>query len=95
MLLSAREVGSLSLILRNVENQDMGGTRTVTSSDLGGAGYYIAARTSAPAAAPAAIASAPRSSGGSAAPRRPSGPTMAIVRGVESTTYEVKRNGGY
>lgn len=91
----AREVGSLSLILRNVENQDMGGTRTVTSSDLGGAGYYIAARTSAPAAAPAAVAAAPRGTGGGAAPRRPSGPTMAVVRGVEATTYEVKRNGGY
>ncbi|QIG55105.1 Flp pilus assembly protein CpaB [Altererythrobacter sp. BO-6] len=91
----AREVGSLSLILRNVENQDMGGTRTVTSSDLGGAGYYIAARTTTPTTAPAAVAAAPRSSGGTAAPRRASGPTMAIVRGVESTTYEVKRNGGY
>ncbi len=90
----AREVGSLSLVLRNVENQSVGGTQTVTASDLGGAGLYIAARNT--AAAPAMAPAAPRaaSAGGAPAPRRPSGPTMAVVRGVESTTYEVKRNGG-
>ncbi|TNE46751.1 MAG: Flp pilus assembly protein CpaB [Sphingomonadales bacterium] len=86
----ARQVGSLSLALRNVENQDVGGTRTVTPSDLGGAGYYIAARNSASEAAPAAANDGVVRT----APRRPSGPTMSIVRGVESTTYEVKRNGG-
>lgn len=86
----ARQVGSLSLALRNVENQDVGGTRTVTPSDLGGAGYYIAARNSTPEAAP----SAANDGVVRTAPRRPSGPTMSIVRGVESTTYEVKRNGG-
>ncbi|MGQ7829467.1 Flp pilus assembly protein CpaB [Altererythrobacter sp. Z27] len=88
----ARQVGSLSLALRNVENQAVGGTRTVTPADLGGAGFYIASKSSAPAETQAAPATGRSSSG--AAPRRPSGPTMSIVRGVEATTYEVKRNGG-
>ena len=79
----ARQVGSLSLALRNVENQDVGGTRVVTRSDLGGAGLYIPERSNAPAA-----------SGGTSAPRRPTGPTMSIVRGTEAQTYEVKRKGG-
>lgn len=87
----ARQVGTLSLALRNVENQSVGGTETVTPSDLGGAGYYIAPRT--PQAAPAPVAAA-GGGGAAAAPRRPSGPTMLIVRGTETTTYEVKRQGG-
>src|SRR3546814_3826877 len=50
----AREVGALSLVLRNVENQEVGGTRTVTVADLGGAGFYIPAKDrTATAAAPA------------------------------------------
>lgn len=86
----AREVGALSLVLRNVENQAVGGTRTVTVADLGGAGLYIPAKDRTAAAAPAPVNSA-------AGPvrRAPSGPTMSIVRGVEPTTYEVKRKGGY
>lgn len=81
----ARQIGSLSLALRNVENQDVGGTRVVTRSDLGGAGLYIPdrSRDAGPAAA-----------GGAAGPRRPTGPTMSIVRGTEAQTYEVKRKGG-
>ncbi|WFL76631.1 Flp pilus assembly protein CpaB [Altererythrobacter arenosus] len=92
----ARQVGSLSLALRNVENQDVGGTEVVTPSDLGGAGYYIAARSSAPAApAPAAPAVRNSANAGPAAPSRPRGPTMSIVRGTEPTTYEVNRKGGW
>lgn len=89
----AREVGALSLMLRNVENQAVGGTRTVTVADLGGAGLYIPAkqgRSAAAAPAPAAVTSA-----GGTVRRAPSGPTMSIVRGVEPVTYEVKRKGGY
>lgn len=88
----ARQIGSLSLALRNVENQAIGGTRTITTADLAGSGFYIPAKTSAPAD-PQAVAEAGRNASGPA-PRRPSGPTMSIVRGVEATTYEVKRNGG-
>lgn len=85
----ARQVGALSLALRNVENQDVGGTRVVTTSDLGATGYYIPARDRAPAAAAPAVRAA---TGG--VTRRPSGPTMSIVRGTTPTTYEVKRQGG-
>ena len=87
----ARQVGSLSLALRNVENQDVGGTRTVTTSDLGGAGLFIAARDR--SQAPSAVVQTPTGAI-SSAPRRPRGPTMSIVRGTEPTTYEVKRQGG-
>lgn len=83
----ARQVGSLSLALRNVENQDVGGTRVVTRSDLGGAGLFIPARDGGAAPGQAGV------SGGAAAPRRPTGPTMSIVRGTEAQTYEVKRKG--
>ena len=87
----ARQIGALSLALRNVENQSVGGTDTVTPSDLGGAGLYIAQREQRSAPPPAA---APAASGGAPVVRRPTGPTMSIVRGTESTTYEVKRQGG-
>ena len=88
----AGQVGSLSLVLRNVENQLVGSTEVVTPSDLGGAGYYIPARDSTSsggggsAAAPSNVVSLPRA---------PRGPTMSIIRGTEPTTYEVKRKGGF
>lgn len=96
-LVLATQVGRLSLALRNIESLDNGSRATVTTRDLGG-GYYIRGRSSAPvqqaqivrASAPAAgavvSASAP-------APRRPSGPTMVVVRGVETTNEEVQRYG--
>jgi len=84
----ARQIGSLSLALRNVENQSVGGTTTVTPSDLGASGYYIASRDR------GAGTAAPATSGGAPVVRRPTGPTMSIVRGTDSTTYEVKRQGG-
>ena len=86
----ARQIGALSLVLRNVENQDVGGTRPVTSSDLGGAGLYIASRDGREEAS-----AGPRAmSADTGARRRPSGPTMSIIRGVTPTTYEVNRKGG-
>ena len=91
-LVLAGQVGSLSLVLRNVENQLVGSTEVVTPSDLGGAGYYIPARDSTSsggggsAAAPSNVVSLPRA---------PRGPTMSIIRGTEPTTYEVKRKGGF
>ncbi|WP_394727355.1 Flp pilus assembly protein CpaB [Altererythrobacter sp. GH1-8] len=91
-LVLAGQIGSLSLVLRNVENQLVGSTETITPSDLGGAGYYIPARDS-NAGTSAAAPAAP--SGVVSLPRRPSGPTMSIVRGTEPTTYEVKRKGGF
>ncbi len=93
----ATQIGSLSLALRNIENQTVGATAPVLARDLGGAGIVIperrrsAVRVSAPSAAPRAQ----RSSSTSRAPARPRGPSMTVVRGVESENYQVKRNGGF
>ncbi len=91
----AREVGSLSLALRNVENQLVGGTQTVSTRDLNSNGLYIAARPQMAQAPmymppPQNYAPPPRQA---ASPPRPSGPSMVIVRGTQDTTYEVNRNG--
>lgn len=98
----AREIGSLSLTLRNVENQIVGATGPVVSRDLGGAGLYIPSRERSAAAAPAVqqaaySPSAPRAAAAStpSAPPRPRGPTMTIVRGTEASEYGVSRNGGW
>ena len=88
-LVLAARLGSMSLTLRNIEDKTMGATQIVTARDVPGTGYYIPARNTAPAAA----APAPVGGGGSVAPRRPTGPTMTIVRGTEGTQYEVKRYG--
>lgn len=90
-LVLAGQIGSLSLVLRNVENQLVGNSTVITASDLGGAGYYIPAREGSGSSQPATTGS----SDVVALPRRPRGPTMSIIRGVEPTTYEVKRKGGF
>lgn len=94
----ATQVGRLSLALRNIEDQTVGGRRIVTTRDLGGGIYLPARRTAAPAtSAPrtaqtvTAVASA---SGAAPAIRRiPSGPTMTVVRGTAVTDEEVQRYG--
>ena len=94
----AREVGTFTLALRNVQNQEVGATETVVTSDLGGGGL----RTYAPRprnadsggsrAAPAQpvinLASSPAAA---PAPSRPRGPTMSVVRGTDSQSYSVER----
>lgn len=90
-LVLASRLGSLSLTLRNIEDQTMGATRVVTGRDIKGSGYYVAARDRAP---PAAAGPAPAARGAGYTPPRPSGPSMMIIRGTESTQYEVKRYGG-
>ncbi len=101
----ANRLGSLSLALRNVENQLVGGTAPVLPSDLGSAGLYIPARSSgasAPAPAPQTVVYAPPPRGtttasqpaAAPAPRRPTGPTMQVVRGTDNETVEVNRYGG-
>ena len=94
----AQKVGSLSLALRNVENQEPVALTTVTTRDLGGGAYFRAPRSQAasrPVAVaaytppPAAIAAAIR-----AVAPAPSGPSMAVYRGVEKADYEVGRLGG-
>ena len=98
----AREIGVLSLALRNVENQEVGATETVVANDLGGGGRYVYRRTGAtmaPSVAGPSYSPAPR--GASSAPQqasvpaRPRGPTMSVVRGTEAETYSVEVLRGY
>jgi pilus assembly protein CpaB len=90
----ASESGRLSMALRNVENQAVGGTQVVTTRDLpggrlryasggGGGGGGTAAPFRAAPAAPGVPANA-------VAPSY-SGPTMTIYRGTEGARQEVYR----
>lgn len=91
----ATQIGRLSLALRNVEDPGIAGRRVVTSRELGG-GLFIPARRTAGTAAPApqvAAATVVAPPGQAAAPRRPSGPTMTVVRGTESSLEGVQRHG--
>lgn len=106
-LVLAHQVGSLSLVLRNVENQVIGGTETVVANDLGGSGLYIPGRrqnsgssgssqtirieTPQMAQAPRAAQAQPAAS----APAQPRGPTMTVIRGTEGSTYPVERYRGW
>lgn len=94
----AREVGTFTLALRNVENQTVGGTETVVVTDLGGGNRRIYGSSNngirnAGGGQPVINLSRTRSGGGTiaAAPSRPRGPTMSVIRGTESETYEVER----
>lgn len=99
----AREIGTFTLALRNVENQAVGATETVVTSDLGGSGYRIYGRRNTGGAnagggsATPVINITPAMLGGatqaqaSAASSRPRGPTMSVIRGTDSQTYEVER----
>ena len=95
-----REVGTFTLALRNVENQTVGGTETVVVTDLGGGNRRIYAtnrgggiRDAGGGAQQVINLASARPAGGAvaAAPSRPRGPTMSIVRGTEAETYEVER----
>lgn len=97
----AVRMGSMSLALRNVENQLAGAGTTVTSRDVGNSNLYLASRERSSAPPPAAeprvvYRDAPRSAPVSTAatPARPAGPTMTIYRGTDSTDYSVGRLGG-
>ncbi|MBV7265862.1 Flp pilus assembly protein CpaB [Erythrobacter ani] len=89
----ATRLGTLSLALRNVENDAAQAALTVTARDLGGRNLYIPARNegSGPIAQAQFTPSAPRAA---AAPARPRGPTMTIIRGTEGEDYPVDRAGG-
>ena len=107
----AGQVGTLSLTLRNPLNQDQFAASTVGTRDLGqgdrsqslyaGAGkdkgssslpalpnYYPPIRQAAAVRA-AAAPTAP------SAPRIPGGVTVQVVRGTNSTPYDVKRHRGF
>ena len=98
----AREVGTFTLALRNVQNQQVGATETVVTRDLGGENLRIYGRggssNAAPAASqpvinltPAMLGSRTQAARSPTPARRPSGPTMSIVRGTEAQSYEVER----
>ena len=97
----SEQVGRLTMALRNVEDQLMGREPVLTTRDLGGRGIYMADRTR--RAAPVSsgpvpvIRAAPDTGAGTAVavPRVPSGPTMTVVRGTDSSIQEVRRHGSY
>ncbi len=98
-LVLGETVGSLSLALRNVANQDTEAVQTVSIDDLQDGAY--GGRYRSPTARYANYSRAPvyrgtRSSGAAARPKRPSNTTnVQIVRGTGSTNYEVKRHAGF
>ena len=86
----ARELGVLSLALRNVSNQPTGSHGTVTARQLTTSRFAIAAKVADAAPAKPAMAVPALS------PLQPivkpiSGPAMTIIRGTKSTDYEVRR----
>lgn len=91
----ARELGTLSLALRNVASPTIDGYATVTARNLTNSRLYIGQRNTsspAPAAAPAAMRLPPAATALSA-PVRPvfSGPSMTVYRRGKPTDYEVLR----
>jgi pilus assembly protein CpaB len=98
-LVLGEKVGSLSLALRNVSNQQTEPVLTVSIDDLQDGAY--SGRYRSPSASYANSSSAPvyrgRSSVRSTAkPKAPSNTTnVQIVRGTGSTNYEVKRHAGF
>ncbi|KLI64397.1 Flp pilus assembly protein CpaB [Aurantiacibacter marinus] len=105
-LVLADRLGTLTLALRNVESQEPGALTTVTARDIGDPRMFIRGRNNsapaqaaAPAApsvifAPAGYGNAPQAATRPTTPPPPSGPTMSIIRGTESTDYPVGRHGG-
>lgn len=101
----AQKVGSLSLALRNVTSIEDGANQTITQSDLGGGWRSAPAlRAESPGLAglppgfysdnpPAPMGAGPAAPRTPVAPPRPQGPSVEIVRGTATTTYEVKRHG--
>ena len=96
----AEKVGTLSLVLRKVEDAAAGipGGRTVTSRQLGGPAMVIPQRRNAPQAVAAGGASivAPGLPGLAAAPAGAvfNGPSMTVIRGTQATAYPVGQTKG-
>ncbi|WP_066772707.1 Flp pilus assembly protein CpaB [Croceicoccus mobilis] len=89
----ARQMGQLSLALRNVEHQEPGPGVAVTARDIG-SGYNPrprAAFVSAPSRGPSGPVMA---GGGAPAPARAAGPRMTVIRGTDTTNYSVSGLGG-
>ncbi|MDE2561343.1 MAG: Flp pilus assembly protein CpaB [Sphingomonadales bacterium] len=83
----AMEMGSISLALRNVADQQPGFQRPVVSRELGGASLGMVQR----AAAPVRRASSRIPNAPAMTPSFHAGPSMTVIRGVNPTVYEVRR----
>jgi pilus assembly protein CpaB len=101
----AGQVGTLSLALRNPANQDAFASQTVGTRDLGqgdlsqslyaGAAKERASGSAMPAYAPSAAAMPRAAAAAPRVPRVPGGVPVQIVRGTESSIYDVKRHRGF
>ena len=97
----AQKIGTISLALRNVENQQPAALTTVTVRDLPGGGLYKRARSQPSAAIvyqPRAYSGVPMAAPMAAAIRSMSpgitGPMLSVYRGVEKSDYQVGPLGG-
>lgn len=90
----AVQLGAISLALRNVADQVVGPRSTVIPRHLSTTNYVVNAQSSAPPAAqrpaPVPLAGAASAFAASAA-KRARGPSVAVVRGLQTTEYEVLR----
>lgn len=93
----ARELGNISLTLRNVQDQITGARSTVIARQLSANRYYIPAKQGS-SGAPAQMASAALPMRSAMLPNNPfvgiprfKGPSMTIVRGGKTSEYEVQR----
>ena len=94
-LILAQRIGSLSLALRNVQNQMSDRFAVVTARDLGGGGLYRGARRTPTVAMGPTTFAAPAGAGGAMVPPRPTGPSMTVFRGTGATEYEVRKGWGW
>ncbi len=97
-LVLGEKVGSLSLALRNVANQETDAVQTVSIDDLQDGAY--GGRYRSPSASYASYSPTPTYRGRTIVRRQttltpPTTATVQIVRGTGSTTYEVKRHAGF
>lgn len=87
------QLGVLSLALRNVADQVPAPRTTVIARNLSASNYVIRPQGSGPPPAQlgAAMANSIMRSAIPLVPPRPKGPSMVVVRGAQSTEYEVLR----
>lgn len=97
-LVLGEKVGSLSLALRNVANQETDAVQTVSIDDLQDGAYGGQYRS--PSASYASYSPSPSYRGRrivrrATRPKPPTTATVQIVRGTGTTNYEVKRHAGF
>lgn len=88
------QLGALSLALRNVADQVTGLRQTVVPRQLTTGNYYVRPQPSGPSPVQMAAAQMPAAfmrPPPAMLPSRPRGPSMVVVRGSQSTEYEVLR----